>query len=217
MEHKWDDHPYVLVAHVTLLRKLDLPPNGMMHPQLGRALRHPSQVLARRGGRKSKTLALKGIEVIPPVYRCSKCPEEMGLFDDKGKFYAHVLVCGGDEAWDPSKKKGKTKKKSSNTANNSGVEKKKTEISGEFFFVIISSQQSVKGSIFSTFFQPKKLLRRGRPDLPNLLNRPLSAPWRVGASHDISSPKSKKLPKKRRRERAKSGWGERKRKKDLLL
>ena len=132
MEHKWDDHPYVLVAHVTLLRNLNLPPNGMMHPQLGKNLRHPAQVLARRGGRKN-TKAVKKEPTKP--FQCSKCPGEAGIFEDQAKFYAHVLVCGGDPAWDPTKKKGNKKKKSnnnnSNTNSGAGGEKKKTEISGK--------------------------------------------------------------------------------------
>ena len=38
LEHKWDDHPYCLVAHFTLHNQLNLPPSEMMYPQLGRGM-----------------------------------------------------------------------------------------------------------------------------------------------------------------------------------
>ena len=112
-----------------------------MHPQLGRSLRHPSQVLARRVARKKavKKAAVAAEEVVVS-YKCSKCPADSAdsaVFEDQAKFYAHVLVCGGDEAWDPSKKKGNKKKKSNNNSSNAssnnggGTEKKKTELTGK--------------------------------------------------------------------------------------
>ena len=38
LHHKWEAHPYCLVAHVTLRTDLNLPPSNMMHPQTGRSM-----------------------------------------------------------------------------------------------------------------------------------------------------------------------------------
>ena len=104
LHHKWEAHPYCLVAHVTLRRDLTLPPNNMMYPQLGRSLtKHKSVKLI--GCKKPK------IEIKPDSQhelKCSKCPELK--FESKEDFYAHVLECGGDVDWDVSKKKKKKKK-----------------------------------------------------------------------------------------------------------
>ena len=39
---------------------------------------------------------------------CTKCSQQ---FQNKEQFYVHILVCGGDEFWDVTKKKGKKAKK----------------------------------------------------------------------------------------------------------
>ena len=105
LHHKWEAHPYCLVAHVTLRRDLTLPPSDMMYPQLGRSLtKHKSVKLI--GSKKPKP----EIKPDPQLeHKCSKCPE-LKFEGGKEEFYAHVLECGGDVDWDVSKKKKKKKK-----------------------------------------------------------------------------------------------------------
>ena len=110
MHHKWDAHPYCVVAHVTLQAMLLIPPNDMMYPQLGKGLRRPPPPGRRRASKYSQTQA--------PDFpgKCTKCDgTDFGEGDYAG-FAAHVLECGGDENWDDSssgkRKKGERGKKS---------------------------------------------------------------------------------------------------------
>merc|ERR1712024_207075 len=83
LHHKWEAHPYCLVAHVTLRRDLTLPPSDMMYPQLGRSLtKHKSVKLI--GSKKPKP----EIKPDPQLeHKCSKCPE-LKFEGGKEEFYA---------------------------------------------------------------------------------------------------------------------------------
>jgi hypothetical protein len=117
LHHKWDAHPYCLVAHVTLRGELMLPPSGMIHPQTGRNLTRHNLVKTISGSRvrnsspvkriaKKAELAAMIIEKKPLL--CSKCPKL--TFEGREQLYVHVLECGGDTEWDVSKKKKKKKR-----------------------------------------------------------------------------------------------------------
>jgi hypothetical protein len=107
LHHKWDDHPYCLVAHFTLHSQLNLPPSGMMYPQLGRGM---SQNQGVKVNPKSSTM--KSRKSSPKtIFKCNKCLSSD--FPDKDSFYIHILECGGDVDWDTTTKKGKKKAKKS--------------------------------------------------------------------------------------------------------
>merc|ERR1712083_1026022 len=53
LHHKWEAHPYCLVAHVTLRMDLKLPPMNMMYPQLGRSLTR-YKTIKLMGSKKTK-------------------------------------------------------------------------------------------------------------------------------------------------------------------
>lgn len=115
LHHKWDDHPYCLVAHVTLEENLRLPPSGMIHPQLGRGLSiNRGAMTAANVSGDTKRKSSRKVEVKTELeaiatrkYQCTKC---VATFDSQEQFYVHVLECGGDLEWDVSKKKKKRKR-----------------------------------------------------------------------------------------------------------
>ena len=121
LHHKWEAHPYCLVAHVTLRRDLTLPPSDMMHPQLGRSL-VKGQKVKLIGSKKSNANKVKKEEATShSELKCSKCPEVK--FENRETFYVHILECAGETEWDVSKKKKKKKQKVSvknNSIENSG-------------------------------------------------------------------------------------------------
>ncbi|XP_040577853.1 uncharacterized protein [Lepeophtheirus salmonis] len=80
MHHKWEEHPYCLVSHITLLNSIHLPPH-QMYPQVGVA-----------------SLNSIGTE-FSCVKRCSKCLKVFDNYIDINSpeaFYVHLLTCGGD-------------------------------------------------------------------------------------------------------------------------
>ena len=107
LHHKWEAHPYCLVAHVTLKRDLNLPPSNLMHPQVGRNLgKHKKvKILGTRKLKKSEEKI--PVEKAEVEFSCSKCSN---VFQEREEFYVHVLECGGQTDWDVSKKKRKRKK-----------------------------------------------------------------------------------------------------------
>lgn len=108
LHHKWEAHPYCLVAHVTLRQDLQLPPSNMMHPQVGRGLNYQPSVKLFGQRKSNPPLMIKRSQ--NPM-KCSKCPPESSpIFEDRNDFYVHLLECGGHEDWDVSKKKKKKKK-----------------------------------------------------------------------------------------------------------
>merc|ERR1712141_306803 len=107
LHHKWEAHPYCLVAHVTLKRDLNLPPSDLMHPQVGRNL-----------GKNKKVE-----EKAESIFNCSKCSFST---EDREAFYVHVLECGGQSDWDVSKKK-KKRKRVQNEANNTRIKENPEE------------------------------------------------------------------------------------------
>merc|ERR1712014_243007 len=106
MHHKWDDHPYCLVAHVTLRDQLKVPPFNMMYPQMGRAMsltkgacHKRKRKLGAEESAKLKTLADQG------PFQCSSCkdladsadadreqdpPSRPYIFESKEKFHIHL-------------------------------------------------------------------------------------------------------------------------------
>ncbi len=109
LHHKWDAHPYCLVAHVTILEKVNLPPLKMIHPQLGRSLKPPSVRRQRRArlanGYLEKAKA-KQQQQQPKKLVCTKC--QKADFEGSYEIFAgHVLVCGGDSSLEEQKKSGK--------------------------------------------------------------------------------------------------------------
>ena len=102
LHHKWDDHPYCLVAHFTLGSQLNLPPSGMMYPQTGRGLSVNRGVKMTSKARKMAA---------NQRFNCTKCLSSD--FADRDAFYVHILECGGDGDWDVTSKKGKKKSKKS--------------------------------------------------------------------------------------------------------
>ena len=111
LHHKWDDHPYCLVAHFTLHTQLNIPPSGLMYPQLGRGMAQNVGVKVVTSTAKSSTG--KGRKSASPKVKlsCSKCSNNE--FTDRESFYVHILECGGDVDWDSTTKKGKKKAKKS--------------------------------------------------------------------------------------------------------
>lgn len=111
LHHKWEAHPYCLVAHVTLRQDLQLPPSNMMHPQVGRGL-NPQPSVKMIGQRKSSLKLQQKAKVMQTEseLKCSKCPPESVQFENRDQFYVHVLECGGHDDWDVSKKKKKKKR-----------------------------------------------------------------------------------------------------------
>ena len=108
LEHKWDEHPYCLVAHFTLHNQLNLPPSEMMYPQLGRGMANNRGVKVV-GNKTSMPKARKS--TMKNAQMCTKCLSSE--FADKEAFYVHILECGGDVDWDSTNKKGKKKAKKS--------------------------------------------------------------------------------------------------------
>eukprot|EP00095_Tigriopus_kingsejongensis_P012720 maker-scaffold43_size480169-snap-gene-1.18 protein:Tk12720 transcript:maker-scaffold43_size480169-snap-gene-1.18-mRNA-1 annotation:"PREDICTED: uncharacterized protein LOC100574986 isoform X3" len=111
MHHKWDAHPYCLVAHVTMQAKLHLPPNGMMYPKLGRNLLAPKAEVQDPAQMGRGKRASKSVYSIPKTeeieLKCTKCET---VLEDQAGFHAHILVCGGLEDWDVSGRKKKKRK-----------------------------------------------------------------------------------------------------------
>merc|ERR1711997_516380 len=88
--HKWDAHPGCLVMHITLPRKYKtyLPPNNLIHPQLGRQLIIGAGAAnglqfkgkgkkKRKGGHKRNISDVAKPEIPPPIepqnfYICKK-------------------------------------------------------------------------------------------------------------------------------------------------
>ena len=108
LHHKWEAHPYCLVAHVTLRRDLNLPPSRLIHPQIGRSLTKHQSIKIMGARKTSPSKKVKNNNDLSKKFKCSKCTEM--VFETKEEFYVHVLECGGDVDWDVSKKKKKKKK-----------------------------------------------------------------------------------------------------------
>ena len=121
MHHKWDDHPYCLVTHVTLRDELSLPPNNMMYPQMGRSMSLTKGACFKRKRKlgPDDTNRLKTLGH-PGPYVCTFCadkregikedpdePPQPFIFQSKEKFHIHLLECGGDKEWQGKKRKEK--------------------------------------------------------------------------------------------------------------
>ena len=134
MHHKWDEHPYCLVAHVTLREQLQVPPYNMMYPQMGRSMGITKGACHKRK-RKLPPAEANKLRVLttPGPFKCTNCDNNPAkledvqddvkaeppttvdppvntslVFDNKEKFHAHVLECGGDTDWQgPGAKKKK--------------------------------------------------------------------------------------------------------------
>jgi len=96
MHHKWDAHPYCLVAHVALEESLNIPPLTFLHPQLAKGAPEV------KPGEESTT-----------TFACTKC-EDNPSFESVHAFHEHLLVCGGDVEWNATGKKKKKKSRGQN-------------------------------------------------------------------------------------------------------
>ncbi len=110
MSHKWDAHPYCLVAHVICQSELSEPPSGkkclivhkklllyifltllgFTYPQTGRQLAPDRGVLVLPK-RTSSNYARKASQ--NQSIKCTKCQETN--FVDRNAFRIHILECGG--------------------------------------------------------------------------------------------------------------------------
>ncbi len=96
LHHKWDAHPFCLVAHVTLRHSIRLPPGDLIHPKMGRRL----------------ATSVQHEDEANSV--CSKCESSVSE-GGPAIYHAHVLECGGQDNWDHALtggKSGKGKRKS---------------------------------------------------------------------------------------------------------
>merc|ERR1711936_1231852 len=116
LHHKWEAHPYCLVAHITFRMDLKLPPMNMMYPQLGRSLTR-YKTIKLMGSKKPNINKLALTKEENTEFKCSKCynhnggnEEEKIFFETREDFYVHLLECGGQSDWDESKSKKKKKK-----------------------------------------------------------------------------------------------------------
>ena len=169
--HKWDAHPGCLVMHITLPRKSKtyLPPNNLIHPQLGRqliigagaanGLQFKGKGKKKRIGGNKRNLSDVAKPEIPPLiepqnfYICKKCykneavslgvdGELVGRFNTKEEFYIHLLECGGDYDWKEENKKKNKKKKGSKGNRNQTAQPKGRKYLISFVHIIITSQKS---------------------------------------------------------------------------
>lgn len=120
MHHKWDAHPYCVVAHVTLQSVLNIPPNNMMYPQLGKGLRRPPPPGSnRRRSSKYQT------QIPTTPTKCTKCGWADFREEGYAGFAAHLLECGGHENWDDSAKRSSAKKGKKSTKRESKTEEER--------------------------------------------------------------------------------------------
>ena len=113
LHHKWEAHPYALVAHINLRRDLNLPPSNLMHPQVGRNLSRLQKI--KLLGAKKSSKAKKPPKKVTEGLKCSKCDK---ISDKRDEFFKHILECGGEEDWDNASKKKKKKAKKAGKVKN---------------------------------------------------------------------------------------------------
>merc|ERR1739844_540908 len=84
LHHKWEAHPYCLVAHVTIRRDLKLPPSNLIHPQVGRSMTKHQAVMpigaVKPIGKRQPSPTKRKKQIITPnpiveMFKCSKCPD----------------------------------------------------------------------------------------------------------------------------------------------